>query len=91
MPFHSIGLWLAVTLIPPSHSSSRIITPTVGVVLTPRRVTSQPTPARPAAAAEARRWGALSGAAGGWPWCPSQVQGGELAVAALVVAITTPT
>jgi hypothetical protein len=39
--------------------------------------------ARPAAA-EARRWGALSGAAGGWPWCPSQVQGGELAVAALV-------
>ena len=44
-PFHSIGLWLAVTAMPPSAPSARIMSPTVGVIATPMSTTSQPTDA----------------------------------------------
>ena len=53
MPFHWIGLWLAVTVRPPSAPWWPIITPTVGVMATPMSITSQPVAVSPPIAAAA--------------------------------------
>ena len=48
-PFHSCGLWLAVTTIPPTAPRTSHITPIVGVIATPHSSTSHPAAASPAA------------------------------------------
>ena len=49
-PFHSIGLWLAVEISAPSACVCNTITPTVGVMATPRSVTRQPARSKPSMA-----------------------------------------
>ena len=51
--FHSIGLWLAVRTMPPAARWCSTASCAVGVVTSPRSITSQPTDMRPADAARA--------------------------------------
>ena len=49
--FHSIGLWLAVRMMPPAARWWRAASWAVGVVVSPMSITSQPTETSPAIAA----------------------------------------
>ena len=49
--FHSAGLWLAVTAMPPDASEFSTASMSVGVDTTPRSTTSEPTETRPVIAA----------------------------------------
>src|SRR5438093_11970155 len=51
--FHSIGLWLAVRMMPPAARWCSTASCTVGVATKPTSITSQPTELRPAVAARA--------------------------------------
>src|SRR2546425_8381800 len=51
--FHSMGLWLAVSTMPPAARWCSTASCAVGVLTSPTSITSQPTDIRPAAAARA--------------------------------------
>jgi hypothetical protein len=74
-PFHSCGLWLAVTITPAAAACASTITPTVGVIATPQSSTSHPPATNPAAAARnstspAARPSRASTTSGRFPWTP---------------------
>ncbi len=75
-PFHSTGLWLAVTTIPAAPRSIAA-TPTVGVAAMPRRITAAPVRCSPSTAACSIH------APEGRGSRPSTIVGGPLPVVAL--------